>query len=97
MFPLTTSTTFFLCRAEAGAQLKGIANTVSEDDDDTAADDRSERVIQMDNRDPLTGSLHISEKMKLMQILGRWEDPESSYQKHVSSTFRVEIRLASRR
>ena len=75
------------CRSDAGAQLQGIANTMSEDDDDniTAADDRSERVIQMDNRDPLTGSLHISEKMKLMQILGRWEDPDVGYQKHVSS------------
>ena len=33
-------------------------------------------VIDTTKRDPLTGSLHHSEKMKLMQLLGQWEEPE---------------------
>lgn len=71
--------------SETGAQLQGITTVVSEDDDDnqtSATEEKSERVFQMDNRDPITGSLRESERTKLMQILGRWEDPESGYNKN---------------
>ena len=36
-------------------------------------------VVNMDSRDPLTGSLKASEKAKLMQILGAWEEPDTFY------------------
>jgi hypothetical protein len=33
-------------------------------------------LIDPSNRNPLTGSLMPSEKMKLVQLLERWEEPE---------------------
>jgi hypothetical protein len=33
-------------------------------------------VINPDDRDPLTGSLSASQKMRIVQTLGRWEEPE---------------------
>jgi len=39
----------------------------------------SERVINTHARDPLTGSLHASERIKLMQLLGQWEEPERRF------------------
>lgn len=36
----------------------------------------TEKVIDMNKRDPLTGGLEISEKVKLIQLLGRWEEPD---------------------
>jgi hypothetical protein len=37
----------------------------------------ADNVIDTNNRDPLTGSLHFSEKLKLMQLLDQWEEPEA--------------------
>lgn len=36
----------------------------------------SDTFINTSNRDPLTGSLRFSEKIKMMQLLDRWEEPE---------------------
>ena len=36
----------------------------------------TQEVFDPSNRDPLTGSLHFSEKLKLMQLLEQWEEPE---------------------
>lgn len=44
-----------------------------------AADIGAEPVIDMNNRDPLTGSLDRSEKLKIMQLLERWEEPDRFY------------------
>jgi hypothetical protein len=35
-----------------------------------------EKGIDSTRKDPLTGSLHSSEKLKLMQLLGQWEEPD---------------------
>ena len=43
---------------------------------------QTDHVIDTTNRDPLTGSLHFSEKMKLMQLLDRWEEPERKTARH---------------
>lgn len=34
-----------------------------------------DNVVDLSKRDPLTGSLHFSEKLKLMQLLDQWEEP----------------------
>ena len=47
----------------------------------------SEKVIDMDARDPLTGSLHSSERIKLMQLLGQWEEPERKFDRPGVSIF----------
>lgn len=47
--------------------------------------DASERILDSDCRDPLTGSLSAATKAKLMQLLGQWEEPSKAYQHgHVS-------------
>lgn len=38
----------------------------------------SSKLIDTYNRDPLTGSLRFSEKIKMMELLDRWEEPERS-------------------
>ena len=44
----------------------------------------SERVIDTTARDPLTGSLHQSERIKIMQLLEQWEEPSRRFhQSHV--------------
>jgi len=55
------------------------------DDGDTvsSAAGTSHRLIDPNRRDPLTGSLHFSEKLKLMQLLEQWEEPER--QSHASN------------
>lgn len=72
--------------------MRGIAIANSEETDDhtidTSADERSENGIRTDLRDPLTGSLQASEKAKLMDLLGRWEEPDKVYDsRHVSTHF----------
>lgn len=46
----------------------------------------SERTLDMNKMDPLTGRLDNLEREKLMQLLGRWEEPtrESSHENSVS-------------
>ena len=46
----------------------------------------TEKAIDMDKRDPLTGGLELSEKIKLIQLLGRWEEPDRMHTGSVSST-----------
>lgn len=42
--------------------------------------------VDTSKRDPLTGSLHSSEKLKLMQLLDQWEEPDRSFDpNHVRS------------
>lgn len=43
--------------------------------DQTETDDQSEKVIDMNKRHALTGSLEFSEKMKLLHLLDQWEEP----------------------
>jgi len=66
---------------------------ISPDDDSTAGtaqrresvDIGADHVIDMTNRDPLTGSLNRSEKLKIMQLLERWEEPNKYFNhQHVS-------------
>lgn len=44
---------------------------------------QQEHVIDLMNRDPLTGSLHFSEILKLMKLLDMWEEP--TFQAHASN------------
>jgi hypothetical protein len=66
--------------------LKGI-DFLREDDESTASNMVPEKVqvIDTSRRDPLTGSLHYSEKLKLMQLLEQWEEPEIRDGNSVSS------------
>ena len=60
----------------------------SSDDDTAQRSEKSmyaEKVIDTDRRDPLTGSLMESEKMKLVQLLERWEEPDRNSANLVSS------------
>ena len=59
------------------------SRTLSQESDDegssigsTLKSNTTEKVIDMNKRDPLTGGLEISEKVKLIQLLGRWEEPD---------------------
>jgi len=61
----------------------------TEDDDDNTAKTlksagTSERVIDTTKRNPLTGSLEFSEKIKLMTLLEQWEEPERHDEGRVS-------------
>jgi hypothetical protein len=40
---------------------------------------RAESVFDFSRRDPLTGGLHASEKLKLMQLLEEWEEPNIAF------------------
>jgi hypothetical protein len=40
-----------------------------------AAMDSKSRVIDPDDRNPLTGSLNSSQKIRIVQLLGAWEEP----------------------
>lgn len=57
----------------------------NEDDDSWASEKRaesaleSENIIDLNSREPVTGSLKTSEKIKLMKLLGAWEEPNTSY------------------
>jgi hypothetical protein len=42
----------------------------------------AENVIDTSRRDPLTGSLHSSEKLKLMQLLEEWEEPDRRFDRN---------------
>jgi hypothetical protein len=44
------------------------------------------RVIDPDDRHPLTGSLSASQKMKIVQLLGAWEEPTIAEQGNVRTT-----------
>lgn len=67
----------------------GIAVATSTDADDNTmhassrmlsiSDDNPEKHIQTELRDPMTGGLQASEKAKLMELLGQWEEPEKTY------------------
>jgi hypothetical protein len=39
----------------------------------------TEKEIDTSKRCPLTGKLHASEKLKLMQLLDQWEEPDRSF------------------
>jgi hypothetical protein len=78
--------------AESGEQMRDIAFATSAADDDNminvssnllsddkSLEDRTEKVIRTDRRDPLTGKLDSTEKAKLMDLLGRWEEPDAAY------------------
>jgi hypothetical protein len=60
--------------------LRGIVFVEDDTDDATTpfkpSLNTAENVIDTSRRDPLTGSLHSSEKMKLMQLLEEWEEPD---------------------
>ena len=58
--------------------------------------DESHRVIDT-TRDPLTGSLPVHEKAKLMQLLGQWEVPTRASDPRQVSTVVVSIPLPSKR
>ena len=78
---------FIFCVCRSGDQIRGIANAAiseEEDDNNTAFDEKPEKIIEMDMdlRDPITGSIRTEEKLKLMQLLGQWEDPDSNYTRH---------------
>jgi hypothetical protein len=40
-----------------------------------AATEEKARVIDPDDRNPLTGSLNSSQKIRIIQLLGAWEEP----------------------
>jgi hypothetical protein len=46
--------------------------------------DRAENVIDSDNKDVFTGSLRDSERMKIVQLLDEWEEPERKLENPVS-------------
>jgi hypothetical protein len=60
--------------------LRGVVFVEDDPDDATTRSRRSlntaEKVIDTSRRDPLTGSLHSSEKLKLIQLLEQWEEPD---------------------
>jgi hypothetical protein len=60
--------------------LRGVVFVDDDTDDATTRSKRSlntaEKVIDTSRRDPLTGSLHSSEKLKLRQLLEQWEEPD---------------------
>lgn len=65
--------------------LHGLNFADDDADDNTVMSPRSrrsehtaEKVIDTDAVDPLTGSLNTSEKIKLTQLLERWEEPNRS-------------------
>jgi hypothetical protein len=63
--------------------LRGIVFVEDETDDATTplkpSLNTAENVIDISRRDPLTGSLHSSEKLKLMQLLEDWEEPDRRF------------------
>lgn len=60
--------------------LRGIVFVEDDTDDATTPSKRdfkvADNVIDTSRRDPSTGSLHSSEKLKLMQLLEEWEEPD---------------------
>lgn len=76
-------------RLDSHVSLRGLA--LSSDDEDGSTTEsptsrrgsvdtlQSDRVINMNDRDPLTGNLQYSEKMKLRQLLERWEEPDREF------------------
>jgi hypothetical protein len=66
--------------------LRGIVFVEDDTDDATTRSKRSlntaENVIDTSRRDPLTGSLHSSEKLKLMQLLEEWEEPDRRFDRN---------------
>ena len=68
--------------------MRGIAFAASNDEDENTvhasskelSDDKSQDDrIRTELRDPLTGSLLASEKAKLFDLLGQWEEPDVAY------------------
>ena len=53
-------------------------------------------LINTDDRDPLTGSLSSLQRSKIIQILGRWEEPEiaESRQQPISVSALLQFRRA---
>jgi hypothetical protein len=45
------------------------------DSSERAATDAKARVIDPDDRNPLTGSLNSTQKIRIIQLLGAWEEP----------------------
>jgi hypothetical protein len=73
--------------------LNGIDFAEDDEEDNTINTPRSkrslntaEKVIDTSKRDPLTGSLLTSEKLKLFQLLEQWEEPDRRFDRdHVRS------------
>ena len=62
------------CEADDGDTIKTV----------TSARGAADMVIDTNNRDPLTGSLHFAEKLKLMTLLEQWEEPQAQHHANVS-------------
>jgi hypothetical protein len=66
--------------------LRGIVFVEDDTDDATTPSkpslNTSENVIDTSRRDPLTGSLHSSEKTKLLQLLEEWEEPDRRFDRN---------------
>jgi hypothetical protein len=70
-----------------GKRLKSIRNLtidLDEENESVAAGNDDHQLIDASRRDKLTGSLAHSERMKLMQLLERWEEPERGSSSKVS-------------
>jgi hypothetical protein len=80
--------------------MKSIQNLsihLEEDNDSVSTEKKKENiVIDTSKRHPLTGSLMASERMKLMQLLERWEEPErdSAAKKQISIASVLKFRNA---
>jgi hypothetical protein len=67
---------------------------VDDEDSTTGDSDRREsveKVIDTTNRDPLTGSLNSSERLKIMQLLERWEEPDRYFNHQNVSSIKVSL------
>lgn len=77
--------------------IKDLSIHLDDDNDSVSTEKKKENiVINTSRRHPLTGSLMPSERMKLMQLLERWEEPErdSAARKHVSIASVLKFRNA---
>ena len=76
------------------SNLDGLLNSMQQDDMTSAytgfnsreTEQINGRVIDPDDRHPLTGSLSSSQKMKIVQLLGAWEEPTIAEQGNVRMT-----------
>jgi hypothetical protein len=76
-----------------GANLDGLLNSMQDETssgytayNSRAAEQINGRVIDPDDRHPLTGSLSSSQRMKIVQLLGAWEEPTIAEHGNVRTT-----------
>ncbi|KAG7373470.1 mechanosensitive ion channel [Nitzschia inconspicua] len=77
--------------------IKDLSINLEEDNDSVSSERKTENVvIDTSKRNPLTGSLLSSERMKLLQLLERWEEPEreTAAKKHTSISSVLKFRNA---